>query len=52
MCRTSFYAKLEGNKYIYQKDLDGLCYMCSQYGYEIFSDLILLIQKQVVKAAI
>lgn len=52
MCRASFYAKLEGNQYIYQEDLGGLCHTCSQYGYEIFSDLIVLIQKQITEASI
>ena len=47
MCYTSFYTRLEENKYIYWKDLGGLCYICLQYGYKIFSDLISLIQKHV-----
>src|ERR1043165_6718640 len=46
---TSFYTKLAENKYIYRKDLSGLYYTCSQYDYEIFSDLTLLIQKKVTE---
>ena len=52
MCRTSFYTKLVGNKYIYREDLGELCHMCLQYGYEIFSDLTLLIQKKVTEVVI
>ncbi|CAG8737920.1 22526_t:CDS:2, partial [Gigaspora rosea] len=37
--RASFFKKLEGNKYTYREDLEGLCHTCQQYGYEIFSDL-------------
>ena len=29
MRRTSFYTKLEGNRYIYREDLGGLCHTCS-----------------------
>ncbi|CAB5109145.1 hypothetical protein RhiirA5_416801 [Rhizophagus irregularis] len=37
--RTTFFTKLEGNKYIYHENLGGLCLTCQKYGYEIFSDL-------------
>ncbi|RIB23511.1 hypothetical protein C2G38_2032692 [Gigaspora rosea] len=52
MRRTSFYTRMEKNKYIYREDLGGLCHTCSQYGYEIFSDLTLLIQKHVAEYTI
>ncbi|CAG8507196.1 11880_t:CDS:2, partial [Scutellospora calospora] len=47
--RTSFYKKLEGNKYTYREDLGGLYHTCQQYGYEIFSDLTKFIDKYVIQ---
>ncbi|CAG8814442.1 24081_t:CDS:2, partial [Dentiscutata erythropus] len=36
-----------GRKYL--EDLGGLCHMCSQYSYEVFLDLTLLIQKYIAE---
>ncbi|RIB04326.1 hypothetical protein C2G38_2222664 [Gigaspora rosea] len=47
MQRTSFYAKLKGNHYIYREDLGGLCQTYYQYGYEVFCDLNNYIRKHV-----
>ena len=43
--RTTFYAKLMGNQYVYREDLGGLCSTCSTYGYETFEDILNLIKK-------
>ena len=43
--RTTFYAKLMGNQYVYREDLGGLCSTCSTYGYETFEDILNLIRK-------
>ncbi|EXX69092.1 hypothetical protein RirG_099080 [Rhizophagus irregularis DAOM 197198w] len=50
--RTTFFTKLEGNKYIYRENLGGLCLTCQKYGYEIFSDLIEYINKYVTQSFI
>lgn len=39
MQRTSFYAYLQGNQYIYRENLGGLCQTCSKYGYDTFEEL-------------
>jgi len=43
--RTTFYAKLMGNQYVYREDLGGLCSTCSTYGYETFEDILNLIRE-------
>ncbi|PKB93861.1 hypothetical protein RhiirA5_440143, partial [Rhizophagus irregularis] len=50
--RTTFFTKLEGNKYIYRENLGGLCLTCQKYGYEIFSDLIEYINKYITQSYI
>ncbi|GES86464.1 hypothetical protein GLOIN_2v1767687 [Rhizophagus clarus] len=50
--RTSFFTKLEGNRYIYRENLGGLCLTCQKYGYEIFSDLIEYINKYITQSLI
>ncbi|RIB20242.1 hypothetical protein C2G38_2304623 [Gigaspora rosea] len=39
MRRTSFYAHLQGNQYIYRENLGGLCQTCSKYGYDTFDEI-------------
>ncbi|UZO02953.1 uncharacterized protein OCT59_023366 [Rhizophagus irregularis] len=50
--RTTFFTKLEGNKYIYRENLGGLCLTCQKYGYENFSDLIEYINKYITQSYI
>ncbi len=40
--------KLQGNEFIYQEDLGGLCSICSRYRYEIFDDIRKLIENKIV----
>ncbi len=50
--RTTFFTKLEENKYIYRENLGGLCLICQKYGYEIFLDLIEYINKYITQPLI
>lgn len=45
--RTTFYAKLKGNQFIYREDLGGLCSTCSIYGYETFEEIMDLIKEKI-----
>ncbi|UZO10465.1 uncharacterized protein OCT59_002047 [Rhizophagus irregularis] len=45
--RTSFMMFLQGKQYIYQENLDGLCSICSRYGYEIFVEMKNFIEKNI-----
>ncbi|CAB4435616.1 unnamed protein product [Rhizophagus irregularis] len=38
--RTSFMARLSSGRYVYRKDLGGLCNICNEYCYEVFDTLI------------
>ena len=40
--------KLQGNEYIYQEDLGGLCSTYSWYGYEVFDDIRKLIENKFI----
>ncbi len=40
--------KLQGNEFIYQKDLDGFYSICSRYEYEIFDNIRKLIKNKIV----
>ena len=43
--RTSFMARLtDDGQYIYRNDLSGLCNICNEYFYEVFSTINSLIQ--------
>jgi hypothetical protein len=37
--RTSFMARLASGPYVYRKDLGGLCSICNEYFYEVFTTL-------------
>jgi hypothetical protein len=41
--RTSFMARLTNGPFKYREDLGGLCIICSEYGYQIFENLCMLI---------
>ena len=45
--RTSFMARLAGGRYVYRKDLGGLCNICNDYCYEVFDTLINLVKLNV-----
>ncbi|EXX58899.1 hypothetical protein RirG_193680 [Rhizophagus irregularis DAOM 197198w] len=42
--RASFMARLANGRYVYRKDLGGLCNICNEYGYEVFDTLINIIR--------
>jgi hypothetical protein len=42
--RASFMARLANGRYVYRKDLGGLCNICNEYGYKVFDTLINIIQ--------
>jgi hypothetical protein len=39
MQRTSFMARLDGKRFVYKEDLDGLCLECNECGYQIFANI-------------
>lgn len=43
MKRTSFMARLANGPFRYREDLGGLCIICSEYGYQTFENLCMLI---------
>jgi hypothetical protein len=45
--RTSFMARLAGGRYVYQKDLGGLCNICNDYCYEVFDTLVDIVKLNV-----
>ncbi|RIB15734.1 hypothetical protein C2G38_2191755 [Gigaspora rosea] len=45
--RTAFIAQLENGRYVYRKDLSGLCNICNNYGYMIFDELLVLIKANI-----
>jgi hypothetical protein len=47
--RTSFMARLASGRYVYRKDLGGLCNICNEYCYEVFDTLISLVRLHVEK---
>jgi hypothetical protein len=47
--RTSFMARLASCRYVYRKDLGGLCNICNEYCYEVFDTLINLVRLHVEK---
>jgi hypothetical protein len=42
-------ACLTGGRYVYRKDLGGLCNICNDYFYEVFDTLINLVKSNVEK---
>ena len=44
MKRTSFMARIEDGPYRYREDLEGLCSICAEYGYEVFDNLAKIIK--------
>jgi hypothetical protein len=47
--RTSFMARLAGGRYVYRKDLGGLCNICNDYCYEVFDTLINMVNLNINK---
>ena len=45
--RITFYTQLMGHQYVYQEDLEGLCFTCSIYRYETFENIIILIKEKI-----
>ena len=39
MQRTAFMSRLQGGRYIYKENMGGLCSICNEYGYEVFSEI-------------
>jgi len=44
MGRTTFMTKLQKGPFKYRNDLGGLCSICAEYGYSVFSDIIKIIK--------
>ena len=32
-------SRLQGDRYIYKENMGGLCSICNEYGYEVFSEI-------------
>ena len=45
MKRTSFMSRLQNSRFKYREDLEGLCIICNDYGYQPFENLIELVTK-------
>ncbi|KAF0356581.1 hypothetical protein F8M41_014743 [Gigaspora margarita] len=39
MCKTTFMTRLEGNRFLFQNNLGGLCASCNDCGYEIINNI-------------
>ena len=39
MQRTAFMNRLHGSRYIFKENMGGLCSICNEYGYQIFSEI-------------
>ncbi len=52
MKKTSFMARLTDGPFRYRDDLDGLCFIYNEYGYQIFEDLIILIKSNITDKCI
>ena len=44
MGRTTFMVKLQEGPFKYRNDLGGLCSICAEYGYNVFSNIIKIIK--------
>ena len=47
MGRTSFMTRLEGGRFVYKENLGGLCSVCNENFYEVFSELEKLIEENI-----
>ncbi len=47
MERTAFMTRLEGGKFLYKDNLGRLCSDCNEFGYEVFSNIRILITAHV-----
>jgi len=47
MKRSSFMARLQNGQFKYQEDLGGLCAICNEYGYDVFSNLLELVKTKI-----
>ena len=47
MGRTSFMTRLESGRFVYKENLGGLCSICNENFYEVFSDLEKLIENNI-----
>ncbi|GES84180.1 hypothetical protein GLOIN_2v1880126 [Rhizophagus clarus] len=48
MGRTSFMTRLESDRFVYKENLGGLCSICNENFYEVFSDLEKLVENNIV----
>jgi hypothetical protein len=47
MQRTSFMTRLEGGRFLYKENLGGLCSICNEYGYEVFTEIEGVVKKEI-----
>lgn len=47
MQRTSFMTRLEGGRFLYKENLGGLCSICNEYGYEVFTAIEDVVKKEI-----
>jgi hypothetical protein len=47
MQRTSFMTRLEGGRFLYKENLGGLCSICNEYGYEVFTEVEDVVKKEI-----
>ena len=47
MRRTAFMTRLEGGQFLYRDNLGGLCSICNEYSYEVFSEITKLIENHI-----
>ncbi len=52
MKKISFMIRLTDGLFRYRDDLDGLCFIYNEYGYQIFEDLIILIKSNITDKCI
>ncbi|RHZ85233.1 hypothetical protein Glove_69g36 [Diversispora epigaea] len=52
MQRTSFMTRLEDGRFQYKEDLEGLCMMCNEYGYLVFSEIEKIIDINIIDSNI
>src|SRR6185369_3310297 len=47
MQHTSFMTRLEGGRFLYKENLGGLCSICNEYGYEVFTEIEDIVKKEI-----
>jgi len=47
MHRTAFMTRLKGGQFLYRDNLEGLCSVCNEYDYEVFLEIIKLIENYI-----